>query len=55
MRADRSATPPVPGGDAKAAIRALAEELEHAHGMRRIYKRGGPVVALLSACPGVTV
>jgi hypothetical protein len=55
MRADRSATPPVPGGDAKAAVRALAEELKRAHGMRRIYIHGGPVVAVLSACPGITV
>jgi hypothetical protein len=30
------------------------EELERAHGMRRIYTRGGPAVAVLSACPEIT-
>jgi hypothetical protein len=44
-----------PRRDAKAAVRALAEELKRAHGMRRIYIHGGPVVAVLSACPGITV
>jgi hypothetical protein len=41
--------------DPRKIIGALAEELERAHGMRRIYVRGDSVVGLLSACLGVTV
>jgi hypothetical protein len=55
MPAYQAGMPSSSPADAKAVIRALAEQLEVLHGMRRMYARGDRTVAVLSVCTGMTV